>query len=113
RARGARGVGVPFCDLPVDVGLPPLLGEHGFGGGQRLVDGVVGVRGYGDRASGDLATEGVDDLAVDLPELLAAQHLHDAATVVGDVVGQRDRDGVVPGLVDEAEAVGLVDGGGE
>src|SRR5690606_592088 len=77
------------------------------------VDDVVGVRGYGDRPSGDLATEGVDGLAVDLPDLLAAQHLHDAATVVGDVVGQRDRDGVVPGLVDEAEAVGLVDGGGE
>src|SRR5690606_29979223 len=78
-------------------GLPAVLGEHVFGGGQRLVDDVVGVRGHGDRPSGDLATEGVEGLAVDLPDLLAAQHFNGAATVVGDVVGQRDRDGVVRG----------------
>src|SRR5690606_34794213 len=106
-ASGDRGVGIAVCDLPGAGGLPAVLGEHVFGGGQRLVDDVVGVRGHRDRPSGDLATEGVEGLAVDLPDLLAAQHLHDAATVVGDVVGQRDRDGVV-GLVDEAEAVGLV-----
>src|SRR5690606_38601505 len=110
---GDGGVGVAVCDLPGAGSLPAVLGEHAFGGGQRLVDDVVGVRGHRDRPPGDLATEGVDGLAVDLPDPLAAQHLHDAATVVDDVVGQRDRDGVVPGLVDEAEAVGLVDGGGE
>src|SRR5690606_15685681 len=110
---GDRGVGVAVCDLPGAGSFPAVLGEHGFGGGQRLVDDVVGVRGHGDRPSGDLATEGVEGLAVDLPDLLAAQHFNGAATVVGDVVGQRDRDGVVPGLVDEAEAVGLVDLGGE
>src|SRR5690606_29315582 len=104
---GDGGVGVAVCDLPGAGGLPAVLGEHGFGGGQRLVDDVVGVRGHGDRPSGDLATEGVDGLTADLPDLLAAQNFNGAATVVGDVVGQRDRDGVI-GLVDEAEAVGLV-----
>src|SRR5690554_7849150 len=95
-APGDGGVGVAVCDLPGAGGLPAVLGEHGFGGGQRLVDDVVGVRGHGDRPSGDLATKGVEGLAVDLPDLLAAQHFNGAAAVVGDVVGQRDRDGVVP-----------------
>ena len=72
----------------------------------------VGVRGHGDRPFGGLVTEGVDGLAVDLPDLLAAQHFNGAATVVGDVVGQSDRDGVVPGLVDEAEVLGLLPGAG-
>src|SRR5690606_2591195 len=95
-APGDGGVGVAVCDLPGAGGLPAVLGEHVFGGGQRLGDDVVGVRVHGDRPSGDLATEGVEGLAVDLPDLLAAQHFNGAATVVGDVVGQRDRDGVVP-----------------
>src|SRR5690606_27243015 len=95
-APGDRGVGVAVCDLPGAGGLPAVLGQHGFGGGQRLVDDVVGVRGHVDRPSGDLATERVDGLTADLPDLLAAQHFNGAATVVGDVVGQRDRDGVVP-----------------
>src|SRR5690606_5566753 len=56
-APGDRGVGVAVCDLPGAGGLPAVLGEHVFGGGQRLVDDVVGVRGHGDRPSGDLATE--------------------------------------------------------
>src|SRR5690554_1436423 len=93
---GDRGVGVAVCDLPGAGSLPAVLAEHGFGSGQRLVDDVVSVRGHGDRPSGDPATEGVEGLAVDLPDLLAAQHFNGAATVVGDVVGQRDRDGVVP-----------------
>src|SRR5690606_39174834 len=93
---GDRGAGVAVCDLPGAGGLPAVLGEHGFGGGERLVDDVVGVRGHGDRPSGDPVTEGVEGLAVVLPDLLAAQNFNGAATVVGDVVGQRDRDGVVP-----------------
>src|SRR5690554_5868990 len=89
-APGDGGVGVAVCDLPGAGSFPAVLAEHGFGGGQRLVDDVVGVRGHGDRPSGDLATEGVDDLTADLPDLLAAQHFNGAATVVGDVVGQSE-----------------------
>src|SRR5690554_5575764 len=43
-APGDGGVGVAVCDLPEAGSFPAVLGEHGFGGGQRLVDDVVGVR---------------------------------------------------------------------
>src|SRR5690606_2408711 len=49
---GDGGVGVAVCDLPGTGGLPAVLGEHVYGGGQRLVDDVVGVRGDGGRATG-------------------------------------------------------------
>src|SRR5690606_39656284 len=39
-APGDGGVGVAVCDLPGAGGLPAVLGEHVFGGGQRLVDDV-------------------------------------------------------------------------
>src|SRR5690606_19785330 len=35
---GDGGVGVAVCDLPGAGSLPAVLGEHAFGGGQRLVD---------------------------------------------------------------------------